>query len=423
MINKNSVDACDASRFGRFNKPLYDSYCFSRIPETVRTLLTGQKGASLPSDTYVDATYDTVLVILIDSFGWQYFEKFAPKYPFLQRFIDKGIVSKITSQFPSTTTNHMTCMHTALSVGLSGLYEWFYYEPLVDACICPLRFSFAKDKGYNTLAKAGFRSDELFNFRTVYQDFAELGVRSVVFQDKDSARSPYSQMMYQGAEIVGYKNLPEGLTRLTRAMLGLQKQPQQKSYFLFYYGDIDGAGHEFGPNSDQVAHQVDKCFSRLELFWQEIATKMQNTCVILTADHGMAQIRPESIWFINEHLPTFERFIKRNKQGELLVPCGSSRDMFLHIKEECLEEAYNELTHALSGIAEVHKTSELIKQGLFGPISQRFLDRVGNLVILPLGEGTVWWHEPGRFENPYHGHHGGLSRLELETIFLFQALS
>lgn len=306
-------------------------------------------------------------------------------------------------------------MHTGQSVGQSGLYEWFFYEPLVDACICPFHFSYAKDKAFNTLQ---VKASELFPFRTIYQDFQEIGIRSVVFQVKDSAQSPYSQAMYEGAELVAFKHFNEGLSKLLHAINGVD----EKTYFFFYFGDIDGAGHEFGPESEEVAKQVDKCFSRLERFYQELMNEKRNGCMILTADHGMASINPATTLFINKQLPHFEHYIKRNKKDELIVPCGSSRDMFLHIKDAHIEQAYRELKEALAGIAEVYKTSDLIAKGFFGPVTDRFLERAGNIVAVALGENTVWWHDPNRDDKPFRGHHGGLTQIEMETIFLFQAL-
>ena len=53
---------------------------------------------------------------------------------------------------------------------------------------------------------------------------------------------------------------------------------------------------------------------------------------------------------------------------------------------------------------------------MFGPvITERFLDRVADLVVLPYAGESVYWHEPGRFEQDMRGHHGGLDPAEAET--------
>ncbi len=420
MINERSIKAVDKSRFGPFSKPLYNSYGFNRIPKTVEALFTGNNENALPQDCFPAETFDFVLLFFIDCFGWRYFDSCKEKFPFLKRFLDEGIVSKITSQFPSTTTNHVTAIHTGLSVGESGLYEWFYYDPIVDASICPLHFSFTKDKGFNSLKRAGFSPNELFPFDPLYGKLSKLGVKSVVFQDHESAHSPYSEIMYKDAEVVGFKNLPDGLNKLLQKV----EKAKDKTYFFFYYGDIDGKGHEFGPGSLQVEAAIDKTFTKLEAFFQEFTQKNKKRgALLVTADHGMIEIHPETSWYINKELPEILPLLKQNAKGELIAPCGSSRDMFLHIKEECLPTALTLLKKSLLGIAEVHLTKELIENGLFGPVTERFLERVGNVVLLPLGENSCWWYDPKRFDTPYHGHHGGLSKQELETIFLALALS
>ncbi|MCX7938993.1 MAG: hypothetical protein N2545_06100, partial [Thermoflexales bacterium] len=57
----------------------------------------------------------------------------------------------------------------------------------------------------------------------------------------------------------------------------------------------------------------------------------------------------------------------------------------------------------------------LIEAGLFGPEPTTvFLERVGNLVVLPAPGETVYIFEKDRFEQKYYGHHGGLSPQEME---------
>jgi hypothetical protein len=67
------------------------------------------------------------------------------------------------------------------------------------------------------------------------------------------------------------------------------------------------------------------------------------------------------------------------------------------------------LVRRLAERAVVYRTADLIAAGFFGaaPVSERFLGRVGNLVVLPYRGEAVWWYEKDRFEQKYFGHHGG----------------
>src|ERR1700730_15356944 len=136
MLNAASVKAVNSARFSqRFIRPRYDSYCFSNLPSAIQFLLAGDQQAQqkqqtrLPLDVFgsLPTSYDAVVFFFIDAFGWRFFERNAEKYAVLKTFLEHGVVSKLTSQFPSTTAAHVTCIHTGLEVGQSGVYEWNYY--------------------------------------------------------------------------------------------------------------------------------------------------------------------------------------------------------------------------------------------------------------------------------------------------------
>ena len=104
---------------------------------TILSLLTGQGRPELASDILsgFSPRFDTIILFLIDSFGWHFFEKYCDSHPFLQHFLHAGKVAKLTSEFPSTTTVHVTTINTGLPVAQAGLYEWYIYDPQVDALI------------------------------------------------------------------------------------------------------------------------------------------------------------------------------------------------------------------------------------------------------------------------------------------------
>ncbi len=419
MINEDSIQAVNASRLNEhFGKPLYDSYCFSQIPTTIYHLLSGKGAPGLPASVLGDLPqrYDKVILLWLDAFGWRFVEQFRDQYPFLKRFAEQGVLSKLTTQFPSTTAAHTTTMHSTYPVGESGVFEWFYYEPLLDRVIAPLLFSFAGDKERNTLRKAEVDPVTLYPKRTIYKRLRQRNVRSYIFQHLDYTPSPYSDVMFAGARTSSYKTHSEALINLTDAVLA----ERQKAYFFMYIDTIDTLGHRYGPESRQFAAEVDTVMTVLEkLLYNSLAGKLKDTLLLVTADHGQISVSPESTIYLNRLEPSLAPLIRTTRQGELIVPGGSPRDMFLYIKEECLDEAHAQLSAQLEGRAEVYRVQALIDQGFFGPvISEEFKGRVGNLVILPYPHETVWWYEKNRFELRFHGSHGGLSREEMETVLM-----
>ena len=72
--------------------PRYDGYCFANLPATVQYWLTGQGTPALAPELMQGFTqqYDRVILLFIDSFGWQFVERYADEYPFLQRFARHG---------------------------------------------------------------------------------------------------------------------------------------------------------------------------------------------------------------------------------------------------------------------------------------------------------------------------------------------
>ena len=424
MDNLNSFAAVGDNRYtDQFICPLYDSYCFSRLPGTVSHLLTGQQLPSLPGDVLPgnDAGYDTVILFFIDALGWRFLEPIFDRYPFLQHFKRSGVVSKLTSQFPSTTAAHVTTIHTGLSPAQSGIYEWFQYEPYLHRIIAPLMFNYAGEQARDTLPSSGLQPASLFPRRTIYEDLGARGVQPSIMQSSLYAYSLPSKHFAAGAQIIAYKTWSEALVLLQR-LLERQTAP---AYYLLYYGDIDTICHNYGPDSREVTAEIDTFMVTMErLLLQTLAGKCSRTLLLLTADHGQTAINPDTTIYLNRHekLRELRRYMQLDQEGNPLAPAGSTRDIFLHIKPEFLSVAVSLLKSAIGEKALIAQTTELVNQGFFGPRgvppSDHFLNRVGNVVVLPYTGESVYWYERGKFEQHFYGHHGGLSRDEMEIPLL-----
>ena len=426
MLNAPSLNTVNSSRFSQsFIKPLYQSYCFANLPATIQYLLTGLGQSTLPTDVLsgLPTRYNKVVLFFIDAFGWRFFEQYADSYPMLKTFLQHGTVSKLTSQFPSTTSAHVTCINTGLNVAQSGVYEWNYYEPLVDALITPLRFSYTGDSKADTLKASGIAPEAFYPTRTFYQTLQSLGVQSHAFQSAAYTQSTYSSMVFKGAHSLSpFRTLEHALDQLAEHVLDKEEIP---AYYLLYYDSIDATCHMAGPNSQAFAEEINYFFTTLEQrFYQKLRRLTGDTLLILTADHGQVEVSPAMTFYLNLEIPEITRYLRTNRAGVPLVPAGSARDMFLYIKEELLDEAIDLLQRSLAGRAEIYRTSELIQQGFFGSLtpSSAFLARVGNVVILPYAQETVWWFEAGRFAMHFQGHHGGLTPAEMEIPLLLLPL-
>jgi predicted AlkP superfamily pyrophosphatase or phosphodiesterase len=404
-----------------FVTPQYDSLCFANLPRTIARLLTGTGPKGLPESILPNGRqrYQTVILILTDAFGWRFVERYGDDYPFLRRALEHQGVHKLTAQFPSTTAAHVTTIHTGLPVGQSGVLEWQYYEPQYDAIIVPLLHSYAGTTERDTLPPSP-PAESLYPTRTLYDELGEFGVDSYVFQHYVLTRSTFSKIILKGADVRPFHTLPEALTNLAELALTNRGRP---AYLFLYFGGIDTTGHIYGPTAPQLEAEIDAWLTSLDrLLWRRLAGHADDCLLMLTADHGLVEVDPATTIYLNQQarFAGLEHLLKRNRRGELLVPAGSCRDMFLYTHDEVLDEACEWLSRELAGRAEVWRLDDLIDQGIFGPqpVSETFRARAGNLVILPYRGEAVWWYERGRFEQNYYGHHGGLTREEMEIPLL-----
>lgn len=389
--------------------PRYNERCFADLPATIHSLLSGTNSSPLAPEILrgLAPQYEKVILLFLDAFGWRFVEHYAA-HPFLQRFAQPGRLHKLTSQFPSTTAAHVTCIHSGLPVAQSGLVEWHYYEPQLDALITPLMFSFTGDKERETLAANRVDPRQLFPTRTLYQ---QLGVPSVILQSREYTPSTYSNQLFQGAEVLGYKSLAEALATLTQL---LNARPGPGYYFL-YFDKVDSVCHDHGPNSLQVEAEILATLDTLERW---ASRRWPHALLLLTADHGQAEVDPRTTYYLNR-MPVWQKIaphLKRNRAGNLLVPAGAPRDMFLYVQDEAVDEVQAKLNDALDGVAVVAKTKDLVTDGWFGLAepSAAFWGRIGQLIILPYHGESVWLYEPDRFEMHFYGHHGGLTPQEME---------
>ncbi len=404
--------------------PDYETGNFAHIPGLLQSLLGVETDTPLTPGRfgYQPGQFSKVIFLFLDAFGWNVFSYFLNRRNrVLGRLADRGQVQKITAQFPSTTAAEVTTFHTGQVVGEHGVFEWQYYEPVVDDVIVPLLFSYVGEKQRDTLRDAYIDARDILPTHTFFSDLRAAGVPTYTFVPRDFIGTPYNDVLSADAEASGYRTLAEGLVTLKRKV----NKTTDPALFYFYTPFIDSLAHSFGPFSFQSLAEADATLTLLDKFLFHPLRGRDDTLIIISADHGQVRIDPRTTLYINLQ-PEFQElrcYLRANRRGQIITPGGSPRDMFLYVREEYLGRAQTLLRKMVGGRADVVRLDQLIEAGLFGTTepSQAMLSRAGNLVVLPRGDETVWWYEKGRYEVKLNGMHGGLSRDEMEVpLILFR---
>lgn len=409
MINQKSVKSVESKKLNKNFGFIDEEYNLANIPGLILNNFGIKSNKKLPLDVIGNDNhqFNKVVLFVIDSFGYNVFEKYYQESTFLTKMYHEGIVSKLTTQFPSTTSSNITTLHSGEPIGQTGISEWFYYEPVIDNIFSPLIYKQAKCQEVLEIEQ-----EKLLPNRNLY---SQLKVKSYVFQYQLFNEGPYSHFMNRGSEARSFTNYVEGLKDLSSVL-----NKPESSYCYFYISEFDDITHKNGPDSVEAISCLFDIFKALDDFFVAIENaKLQDTLFLLTADHGHTTVKKEQAIYLNQVYPEILPYLKRNKAGSIMAPAGSFRDMFLYVEEDYLDWVLEFLRDKLKGKAEVYKVKDLIDKGLFGAnISNRFLERIGNLVILAYPDEAIWWYEENFFIVKHQGMHGGLTKKEMEIPFL-----
>ena len=167
--------------------------------------------------------HERVAVVLLDAFGWKFVQRHAD-HPFLRRLE----IEPVASQFPSTTTAHLTTLYTGLPVEQHGLYEWHVYDPGLDTIILPLPFV-SKDGPLPLDPRDVVPGPTLFE---------QLDVPSLVLQQSAIWPGKYSSAAFVGADVEPFERFEQATARLGGTGLT-----------YIYWDAIDATGHRHGPSS------------------------------------------------------------------------------------------------------------------------------------------------------------------------------
>ena len=343
---------------------------------------------------------EKVVFILVDAFGWKFYKSVREDSKFFKEIRKRGIEEKITSQFPSTTTAHVTSVITGKDVSTHGFFEWFTYDSKINEVFTPFLFDYEG-------------KEEILPKDNLFKELKENGVSSTIITPSYINNSYYSRELFKDGKVKGYESVEEMFNILLQGI----KKDKGKNFYYIYYPQIDSIGHEYGMSSYKAYFEINNFIKALDNFYNNVLDEGVNEgTFILSADHGQMEIKDKI--YLNELIPNIEEYMIKDSKGKSIVPVGYNRDMFLYIKKEFEIYVYELLKEKFKDKGEIYLVKDLIDKGVFINPSETFLSRMGNIVIIPYDGYGVWWFEKGKYEISLKGSHGGLTKDEMEIPLL-----
>lgn len=386
-----------------FVYPDYDGYNFSNINSTILSLFNiKHDGKDLDKKLYSNICgTKKVVFIYIDGLGYDSWINYLGKYRAFKEINESGIVSPITSIFPSTTAAASNTINTGLTPAEHGLFEWRLYIEQYDMVMKSLPFIPVYKQDREKFIEANPDPSVLFHGKTFYETLKENDIKSYVVSRSELLKSSYSRIMYSGAkEKKRYDFLFEGFLILKK----LLEKIKDNSYIFFYIEEPDKMEHRYGPGSPEHLESLHYIAGLFNSLFENLSG--QDISIIISSDHGFTPVN-------NKIYVSGVENLMSTKDGKRMPETWSPRDMAMYSDNP--EKLKLFLENQLSGKADVITKSELLESGILGnkKVDEKYASRLGDVIVLPYSGNTVWYkyYEDDIIKD--RGMHGGLSREEM----------
>lgn len=366
--------------------PRYGQACLDGLATSLLACL-GVPGEPNPLEL---ADAQRVCLLLVDGLGWELLRAHPAAAPCLSELAMTG--APLTAGFPATTVTSLGTLGTGRPPGQHGMLGYQVAVPGTGALLNGLKW----DKGVDPVSwQPG---------PTIFDRAAAAGVRAMRVSPGQFRKSGLSVATMRGADYLTADSLG---ALVARAAAGLADE--QPSLAVVYYGDLDATGHVLGCGSDawlyQLAH-VDKLAEQLA------AALPAGTVLYVTADHGMTDV-PADYRVDADETPEL-------RHGVALLG-GEPRARHVYCRPGASQDVLAAWTEVLGEHFWVAGRERAVADGWFGPVDDRFAERIGDVVAAPCGPWAVVATKAEPKESALIGMHGSLTQADQHVPLLSQA--
>jgi len=348
-------------------------------------------------DTKTLKTKKNIILYILDGFGMNLLNKFATS----TKFLNKNLISPITSVFPSTTSAAITSIISGKTPWEHGAIGWTLYfkEFAKNIDYLPnwdsITYKTQNAKKYNIIDYIG--ADNIFNkisntahdIQQFYLTHKELSQSSNILRNSGTA------------EIIPYQDSKHLYKTLNKLIL---KSNSTRKLIFVYSSSPDNIEHHHGVYADEVEKFIQETDSALEKL--SLQLKGTDTTILISADHGLIDV--DKYFYVNEDvklfdsmiMPTFPEprfisfFVKKHKMKQFEEAFRKYEDKFL------LFERDEFLKHKLLGNGKMHPKID---------------DFIGDYMAIAISDSAMKsiYMQNGKWKKEFYAHHAGLTEDEM----------
>ncbi len=227
----------------------------------------------------------TLLLLSFDGFRWDYLEKAAT--PNLDRLGGEGVkAERLIPVFPTKTFPNHYSIVTGLYPEEHGIVANNMYDPELGRFSLSNREAvenprwWAGEPIWVSLAKRGEVSATLFWPGSE----APIGGHYPTYWEKYDSDVPYRDRLEQ--------------------ILAWIEMPEPPRFIAAYFAAVDAAGHDFGPDSEEVREAIVRLDGTLGRLIQGLEDRnlFDTVNLIVVSDHGMTELDPGRKIFLDDYL-------------------------------------------------------------------------------------------------------------------------
>lgn len=323
-------------------------------------------------EKYLKRNYKNIVYLCLDGLGI---------YPITQNlrkssFLYKNIKKKITSVFPSTTTNATSSLQSALYPSQHGMFGWSLYFEKLNRCV-----ELYMGKDYYTGEKVDMSEiNKILDF-TPYVNLAKSDYKiNTVFPPyiKSSVNNYY------------YKKNDEMFEKINQIC-----SEDGKQFIYAYNGEPDHTMHDYGVTSSEAKNIINYLNDKV----QQLMENNKDTLLIITPDHGQTDIK--------EYIELYD---DQDLLKTLKVPMYlEARAVSFQVKDGQKEKFLNVMKKYKKDL-KIFKVSDLVNKNFFGPKSDK-LYLLGDYIAVVKNDYKIVLMD--KDATRFKGHHTGLTKREM----------